>query len=233
MKSYRQYFGWSPTVILVVLGVLAYICADSSYVKRVGDVATILLALLTSAYVVFTYQILRSTRPQPHVIAALRADEIEILLSIKNIGARPAYDVRVTFDPSLDLLAPTQYFKGAGSPLLTQSFLPPETEVCNLVSSTVKVLSDASAPRRFRVTIRYSDFQRRNYSDSYEIDLGSYVFENKFLQYDTKHYLKDIADTLKEINKTIARLVRPPADDIRQATHRSPRRRTRSRTGRM
>jgi hypothetical protein len=206
MKSIKRHPGWIFAGLFLGLAILAYACADSWFVKRVDSISTILLALLTAAYVVFTYQILKSTRPQPNVFASLPADEIEIHLSIKNIGNRPAYDVQVSFDPSLDTLAPTGAFKGAAGPMLRQPFMPPESEVRNFVSSTIKVLSDKSAPKKFKVGIRYKDSEDRPYSDSYEIDLETYVFDKKFLQYDVKHYLRTVSETLEKINESIVKL---------------------------
>jgi hypothetical protein len=203
MRSIKRYFGWIIIVLLISAAVLAFSFADSSIVKRTNDITTILLALLTAAYVIFTYQILRSTRPQPHVFVSLPTSEIEIFLSIKNIGARPAYDVHITIDPSLDTLAPTDAFKGASGPMLYQPFMPPESEVRNFVTSTLEVLSVKNKQTKFKIHIRYKDSERRSYSDKYEIDFASYVFEKKFLDYDRTHYLHEISDTLKKMTELL------------------------------
>lgn len=211
IRLLKRYSGFITAGLFVGLAVLAYLCADAWYVKRIDQISTILLALLTATYVVFTYQILKSTRPQPNVFASLPADEIEIHLSIRNIGNRPAYDVHVSFDPPLDSIAPTPQFKGAAGPMLTQPFMPPESEVRNFVSSTIQVLSDKNAPKKFRVHIGYRDSEHRHYSDSYEIDLATYVFDKKFLQYDTKHYLRELVKSVDKLNESVGKLRHPPA----------------------
>jgi len=199
MKIIKKYSSWVLVGLFVGFAIIAIIFADSIFIKRINDVSTVLLALLTAAYVVFTYQILRTTRPQPHVYASLPSNDMDVHLSIKNIGSRPAYDVIVTFEPSLDILAPTKQFKGSAEPLLIQPFMPPESEVKNFITSTVHILSDKTAPKIFNVKIQYRDSEERSYSDKYKIDLGSYIYTNKFLDYDKTHYLKEISESLKKM----------------------------------
>jgi len=181
MKSLTKHVLGILAMLILAAAILAFILADLDVLKRMDSVSTIVLAVLTAAYVIFTYQILKATRPQPHVFASLpRGEDIEVYLSIKNIGNRPAYDVKVTFSPDLDLLAPTNQFKGAAGPLLNQPFMPPESEVRNFVSSTLTVLSLPEKDKRFKVDLTYFDSKRRSYSDSYYIDLSSYIFVKKF-----------------------------------------------------
>jgi hypothetical protein len=123
MKAYRHYYGWILAGLFIGLAVISFDFADSWYVKRMDNISTILLALLTATCVVFPYNILKSTRPQSNVFASFPTDEMEIHLSIKNIGNRPAYGVEVTFDPSLDTLAPAGAFKGVAGPTLKHPFM--------------------------------------------------------------------------------------------------------------
>jgi hypothetical protein len=140
---------------------------------------TIALMVFTGVYVWLTRKILNSTRPQPHVIVSLpREGKLRVLLSIKNLGSRPAYNVAIEINPSLDMIAPTEAFKGASAPMLQQSFLGPESEVHGFVASTLSVLG--SSVKKFDVKLRYRDFEGRQYSDSYCIDLGAYIYPKHF-----------------------------------------------------
>lgn len=184
---------------------------DSDIATRVGKSSAIILALLTAGYVVLTYQILRSTRPRPLVFANLFTDEIDLLLSIRNIGSRPAYKVEITFEPSLDVLSPDSGFKGAAEPMLKQPFMPPDFEVRNFISSTLHVMSFDRSRRLFKVNIVYHDANGQKFSDLYHIDLDSFVFEKKFMQYTDTHYLRAIAEQLEALNKNIVSMTHPPA----------------------
>jgi len=203
MKTIKRYYGWVLISSIVGIAVFAYYNVDSPFVKRINDITTILLALLTAVYVVFTYQILKSSRLHPHVYANLTTNEIKVYLSIKNIGSQPAYDVKITFEPSLDILAPTEGFKGSAGPLLKQPFMAPNSEISNLVSTTVQVLLGKNIQTKFNVSVRYKDVDGRSYSDEYKIDLSSFVFQNKFLIHNTVHYLEEISKTLQEISKSL------------------------------
>ena len=198
---------------VIMLAFLAFILLwpDSDIAARIAKSSAIILAILTGEYVVLTYQILRSTRPRPLVLASLFTDEIELLLSVKNIGSRPAYNVRIDFTPSLDVLSPGAHFTGTAEPMLNQPFMPPEFEVRNFISSTLQVMSLDKTKRSFAVNIAYQDANGKKFSDSYHIDLDSLIFEKKFMQYADTHYLRAIAEQLEEMNKHLSKMTRPPA----------------------
>jgi len=192
-------------LIIVIAVVLLYIFADSSFVRRLGDVSTIVLAILTGGYVLLTYWILKSTRQsiqeqtRPYIVTSLPLEGMELMLSVKNIGSRPAYNVKVTFNPSLDILGGDTWFKEAWQPLLSHSFLPPHFEVRNPVGITPHIVTLPPDQKVFHVTVAYSDSEGTTYPDSYTIDLNSYVFQKKVLRHDVEHYLKSISETLKKI----------------------------------
>ncbi len=206
----KFFFRIDNVIITIAILIAAFAFAFPEYwiIQRLNQSSTILLALLTAAYVYFTYKILDSTRPQPHVFVSLPSEELNIYLSINNVGSSPAYDVEVTIDPSLDLIAPTDAFKGASKPMLKQSFLPPETEIKNFVSSTLQILNNKGGTTIFKVGIKYRDYNYRHYSDAYEIDVASYVYEKRFLNYDVKHYLNEISNTLKEMKDNVEQINR-------------------------
>ncbi|MGD1045462.1 MAG: hypothetical protein ABR936_09075 [Bacteroidota bacterium] len=162
----------SAIVVFSLLIAYSYSC----FVARINNISSILLALLTATYVVFTYKILNSARPRPLVFASLPATHENVFLSIKNIGNRPAYNVEIVFDPSLDILAPNEHYKGAAEPMLKQSFMPPETEHTNILTSPIHILNRNKDESKFKVTVRYEDADGKTFSDSYYIDLSSYIF---------------------------------------------------------
>jgi len=182
MKPFIKYSLILLSVLALIAAILISIYADHEWLKRIDSISTIVLAFLTAGYVIVTYSILRSTRPQPHVFVSLPTDDedFRVFLSIKNMGNRPAYNVHITFEPSLDILAPTPQFKGAAGPMLNQPFMPPEAEVRNFLSSSLQVHALPDDKKRFKVQLSYKDSQRRKFADTYHIDLGSYIFEKKF-----------------------------------------------------
>jgi hypothetical protein len=169
---------------IMALGIIIYVflCADTESLRRIDGISTVVLSLLTASYVILTYQILKSSRHQPHVFVNLPTDDtdFDLYLSIKNIGNRPAYDVVITIEPSLDILAPADAYKGASEPMLKQPFMAPESEIKNLISNSVKIHSLSEDKKRFNIQLRYKDSQGHKYSDAYRINIGSYLFEKKF-----------------------------------------------------
>jgi Ca2+/Na+ antiporter len=194
---------------LLLSAIALFVFADSMFVERLNKISTGLLAVLTAGYVLLTYWILKSTRQsiqeqtRPYIVASLPLDGFEVVLSIKNIGNRPANNVKVTFDPSLDVIGGEFSLKGTGQPLLTQSFMPPQFEVRNPVGLTPNIVKLDPAQKLFRVSIKYNDSQGVQYSDEYGIDLNSYVYHRKVVQHDLEHYLKGISESLKNINENL------------------------------
>ena len=142
MNKIKTYTGYAIIFLAIALGIYAFAYPESWVVQRFDHIATMLLALLTAAYVFFTYKILDATRPRPHVFVSLPSEQMNIFLSLKSVGSRPAYDVKIEIDPSLDIIAPTDAFKGASTSMLKQSFLAPNTELRNFVSTSLQVLSN-------------------------------------------------------------------------------------------
>lgn len=181
-------------------------CPESEFVKRLNQNANLFLAILTMVYVVLTYLILNSTRKtsleqtRPFVFASLPVEGFEVLLSIKNVGNRPAYNVVISFNPSLDVLSTSQ-LKGTYEPLLNQSFLPPNFELRNMLNSTVEVLQEGINLPTFDVTLSYLDSDGNPFTHNYTINLGSYVFNKKGVDYPNRHYLESISESLKKIGE--------------------------------
>jgi len=167
------------SIFVAVALIVAF--ADSGFVKTMNSVSNVLLSVLTAGYVFLTYWILKSTRrsiveqTRPYVIASLPLKGQQILLSIRNIGNRPAFDVKIRFTPSLETLGGEITF---WKPLLTQSFLPPDHEIHNPVALAFDTLDLDPTKRVFQVQVEYSDSDQIPYATKlYSIDLNTYVFK--------------------------------------------------------
>ena len=192
---------------LLIVTLIAF--PDSEFFKKLNQNVNLLLVFLTAAYVILTYLILNSQRKlsseqsRPFVYASLPIDGMEIILSIKNIGNRPAYNVKVTFEPNLTTLSTRPVFEGMSEPMLDQSFMPPNFEIRNPVSSTIDVLKLDKPKQLFQVKLTYTDSEANEYSDQYSINLGSYVFDKKVMDQTIEHHVESISKTLKDISERL------------------------------
>ena len=199
--------------VLILSAIVLFVVADSDFVGRLNKISTALLAVLTAGYVLLTYWILKSTRQsiqeqtRPYIVASLPLQGFEVVLSIQNIGNRPAKNVRVTFDPSLDTISSDDPPSLASRPMLSQSFMPPRFEVRNPVGVTPDIISRGDKEKVFHVHIEYTDAQGIPYSDSYDIDLSSYVYKSKVVQQDFEYYVKSISESLRGINEQLKKFI--------------------------
>jgi prepilin signal peptidase PulO-like enzyme (type II secretory pathway) len=187
MKNKPEFFVYL-TVFLVL--VLIVVFADSFFVHRVNGVSNVLLSVLTAGYVFLTYWILKFTRQsileqnRPYVIANLPYENQQVWLSVRNIGNRPALDVKVTFTPSLEVLGGKSEL---WTPLLTQAFLAPNDEKRNPAGLAFDIVKLDPANKVFRVEVTYYDSERVSYSTKpYKIDLSEYVFAKLVINTETK-----------------------------------------------
>jgi hypothetical protein len=197
---------------VILSAVLLYFLADSPFVERLNKITTSLLAILTAGYVLLTYWILRSTRQsiqeqtRPYVVASLPLDGFQIMLTLRNFGNRPAHNVKVRFDPSLDTIGGDFPLRDAAESSLTQSFMAPSFEIRNPIALAPQVINLDSSQTMFHVFVEYSDSQGVKYSDEYEINLNSYVHGKGVIQHDAKHYLKSISESMKSISEYVKTL---------------------------
>jgi hypothetical protein len=133
---------------------------------------------------------------RPYVVVSLPIVGRHLEIEIRNIGARPAFDVAVLIDPPLEQLQ--KGFTTSGPdyrPLLNQTYLPPDFRVRNMLSHTYSVATDESAPTRFSVSCTYSDGHRQ-YHEDYVIDIGAYLFKSRIPNLDTETSLWSIVKAL-------------------------------------
>jgi len=190
-------------VVLLLFGVLLFVFADSPFGEKLNKISTGLVVILTAGYVLFTAWILKSNRKsieeqtRPFVVASLPLQGFEILLSVKNIGNRPAKNVQVAFVPSLDSIHADPPFAKTAQPLLAQIFMPPGFEVSNPIALTTDILSTTA--RVFHVTVKYTDSRGEEYSEAYDIDLNSYVYREREAHQNVEHYLHSISESIKKL----------------------------------
>lgn len=100
----------------------------------------------------------------PYVVVSLPVDSSAIWFSVKNVGSRPAYNVEINISPSLEELSKDGRFKGMADPLLNQSFLPPNYEVKNLVSTTLHA-NRVNPETEFSLLVTHTLIQITKYID--------------------------------------------------------------------
>jgi hypothetical protein len=207
MKDKIAYIVFSIFVFSVVL---LFIFPDSALIKNISNVSTPLLAILTAGYVVLTFFLLRSSQKvmqeqiRPYVVVSLPVDSNFIWLSVRNVGNRPALNVKINISPSLETLSKDGRFKGMADPLLKQSFLPPNYEVKNMISTTLHANDVKPEKRIFTISYSYSDSTGRNYPHpSYTIDMNSVIFGDMVLTKSTEMQLSEISKHLQEISEQL------------------------------
>lgn len=210
-----RHFGFWPgkemlILFFVAVGIVAIVVfPQNEYLKRLSDSSTPILALLTAAYVVLTWLLLRSAQVtadeqhRPFVVATLPIHSLRVFCRIENLGDRPAYSVAVTFTPPLQTLFGDGIFKGTAEPLLSQKFLPPHVKIHNMVSTTVHTLPAPAEAKVFSVTVEYSDAKGKRFHDSYTIDMNSYLFEKKFIINELEDHVEEIGKQLSEIKNVL------------------------------
>ena len=126
--------------------------------------------------------------PRPDVIVDFIFEEGMLFLAVHNIGAHPALQVRVTFDPP---------FKGLGGairigelPLFRNiEFLAPSRSIRTLLDSSAAYFS-RQEPERISATVSYSDRSGQKFTATMFHDLSIYrdlAFISKFERTSSSH----------------------------------------------
>src|ERR1035437_1508350 len=138
-------------------------CLDASTLTNLIAFAAL---LVTGIYVYLTGRILDSSRSfaneqiRPFVVMSMPLDgeSTRIILSIKNVGVRPALDVRIKCVPSPQELL--KWSRGGFdiSRMLEQPMIAPNQEFRAYLCETFYVLEKGTSyPTHFDVSIRYRD----------------------------------------------------------------------------
>lgn len=120
---------------------------------------------------------LRQQEARPYVVVDFDVDWLTYL-TIKNIGATAARNVRFSFDPSLaSTLHPGTPIDESWAALKRGiPLLPPGKELRSLFDAINARFSDPDLPRRFTMTVTYDGPAEAPgpFSDPYELDLSIY-----------------------------------------------------------
>jgi hypothetical protein len=195
------------TIILLTMIVLLIVLGTNWLNKN----SNALIVIVTAIYALLTYFILRSNNKhleettRPYIVVSLPAKELKIYLSIKNVGKRPACDVKVEFEPALHTIGKGFYDETWSKPLMTQLFMPPMYEVSNLIGTTFEVLNSNTVMPTIKAKISYTDLEKKKYKEEYNIDLSSYIFNKRIVDHNERHYLELISKHLENIHKDISK----------------------------
>jgi len=174
--------------------------------KGLISISNVLVATMTATYVVLTYSLLKAStksireQARPYVIAVLPVEEYAVVLSIKNIGNRPARDVRISFEPNIDGILDHSQFKDELKQIMYQPFMPPNFEVKIFLVSSIKVLNEKELPSSFKVNIEYADSEGRPFDrHSYPINIRNYLIGRSAVEHGANHFLEKISNSLTDM----------------------------------
>ena len=185
------------------------------------------MALLTLVYVASTLwlvalarwqlrqaAILERSRVRPFVILELVLDPPIILVSVKNIGQTPAFDVKFNVSPNIETLHGGKGMYPSIERVAPMSFiangiamLPPQREISGMVGTWVRV-KEVHPALRFGGFASYKGPDGVSYSDPFIADLSIY---EDLLRPASKD-IHDVAKELEEISTTLRRI----SDNVRE-----------------
>ena len=177
----------------------------NSHSGAITSIATAVLVIVTTVYVIFTYRILRATN-QPEIMVYLRPHEVDvnlIVLWIENAGTGVARKLRFTGDLSLGFKSKTP-FKEIGFSKNGIDVLGPGQKIDHCLGS-MRENTEALKQAPFEITVTYSD-SSANHEEKKIFHLNS----REFLGVGTigGSPLHEISKAAKEIQKDLHKLTR-------------------------
>lgn len=184
---------------------------------KISDIADIIVAACTIVLTYLTYRNVKLTHDilkagedasneesRPYIIANVYSEDLEINLSIQNIGKRPAKNVSITITPSLETI--TAKDKNGellfdSTSMLNQVFMPPDFQTSTVINYNQQFYTLENIPD-FKVLITYKDFNDNPYNDHYTISF-KYLSTKKTAQYSKDYYLRRIAGNIKDLTTEI------------------------------
>jgi hypothetical protein len=236
----RDMWAWIIPILVVVAGIIIlFTRSELKLDQQINVSVSAILALLTYIYVHVTYKMLESNRQmlseqmkssaeqtRPFVVVSFPSQDAAVHLNISNIGNRPAVNVKIRFEPDLNNIKDKvawgdQQNLTFSDRILSQPFLPVAASITTTFAESKRILSNLSEEEKtFRAFIEYRDLEDREYSSSYDIDLGAYIHDNKTREFTIGYRLEKIAehleslpkvnDILKSIDRGIDGLIPPP-----------------------
>jgi hypothetical protein len=174
-------------------------------------ILSLVLVIITGYYAIITHKMLKSNekanneQTRPYVIAMIESQDSWLNLYIKNIGKRPAHNVKIDFNPQLDNIDNLRISKDEKphKKLLYQSFMPPNFEVKTTLWFTPNYINTPNVNKTFEVRINYEDLSTLSYSEVYQLDLENYIYGDKSIEYSDNHYYNEISKSLKDIKEVL------------------------------
>ncbi|MEI6088901.1 MAG: hypothetical protein WCR42_00460 [bacterium] len=177
-------------------------------------VATVVLVLVTWRYTKINRDILKSNEKtsneqlRPYVIAHIFSEDECINFQIKNIGKRPAYNAKISINPSLQqiekldqVVVPADV--NPHEHLLNQEFIPPDFEISTVLSTSKSFVLSADIPSVYSAQVTYYDLNGKLYSENYTMNLGNYIYRWKIMKITKKYFIQNIKENIQEINKSL------------------------------
>jgi hypothetical protein len=180
-------------------------------VAAVAQVVVLLFAALYARRQVREARSLRAVQTRPYVVVYFETSRVArhlIDLVVENIGQTPALNVSISFSPRLEttLLAPAGQDRANDWVALSEGipYLAPRQRMMHLLESAIaRYNSESKLPRRYEVTVSYSEVATRgrqvaDHSERYVLDIGVWYGSH----YVTEKGLHDVGDALEDMAKT-------------------------------
>ncbi len=180
--------------------------AESSALAAWVTAALLLGSLIFAGVQIRQARRLREEQSRPFVVVDFDASRLPVIdLTIQNVGATMARNVRIEFDPPIERAIEKGERVGrlANSALITDGLptLPPGKEIRTFFDMSFERVS-SELPTKYRVRTTYEDFRgRRLQPDEYVLDLGMY----KDLEFIVRKGSHEAAKALEEIHKEMKR----------------------------
>lgn len=180
----------------------------------IGTVATAAVALVAALFAGWQVLVMRGTRREqtrPYVVVDFREHPVSrtiIALVIENIGATPAYDVRLDFSPELESTDDERddgtrgIYSVAESPLIRDGIptMPPRRKIVVSFDSAPK-RKRAGLPLRYDVTVTLKDSRGNKHTEQYIADMA-HMFSLSYTEEQTVHH---VARALQGIQQLLTR----------------------------
>ena len=181
-------------------------------------IATVAVAIATIVYVVLTYGIMKASQQatleqlRPYIVVQIESEDGWIDLRMRNIGARPAKDVEIVFDPPLTVLTDLvpEDDKSDFVPMLRQEFFAPQHSLKTALFETKWLVNNQTCVTRFTITITYRSLQKSQFRwqkdefrESYCVDLSSYIYARKEAMFTDIHHFIVFSNTMSEKMKSM------------------------------
>lgn len=176
--------------------------------------ATVALVIVTIVYTIINRSILKSNEKtsneqvRPYIVAYIYSQDDYVFLEIKNTGRRPAHNLKISFEPTLeemDLFIKSHVTTEMipHEKLLNHEYFPPEFKISTILIASRDFVDNEKIPKLYKVTIKYVDFNNNKYDESYTLSLDNNIYSLKVMKTTKKYFIQNIKENIQEINKSL------------------------------